>query len=386
MVEDKPHIVASDLKSRLEAINKSLPKIKTVFFKEVTPPQCFSLKLSVIVPIYNSERYLEKAIKSILSQTLHDIEIICVDDGSSDNSVNILERLAKTDERLVVLKKENGGQSSARNAALDIAKGQYIGFVDSDDTIPADYFETLYSYAVNFDADIVQCGVLMISENNHHICPWPFNKDIWLLETRNPYLNKLFLTYSSGFVWNKIYKNELFDNKLRFIEGIYWEDNPFILEICQKAKNIVSINDVCYHYLQRNGSTVHSKGAKVHFDLLTSVEHIIYFLNNNGVSKIDYQSFASSIKFRLDDELARVKKNKSLRFSEKMKFMGKYQALLFNIRYLSLSDKLNLSSEYRSLKKHAAGVVAFFKIVPYLFKLIKYILCSPYYLAKEGWK
>lgn len=221
MVEDKPHIVASDLKSRLEAINKSLPKIKTVFFKEATPPQCFSLKLSVIVPIYNSERYLEKAIKSILSQTLHDIEIICVDDGSSDNSVNILERLAKTDERLVVLKKENGGQSSARNAALDIAKGQYIGFVDSDDTIPADYFETLYSYAVNFDADIVQCGVLMISENNHQICPWPFNKDIWLLETRNPYLNKLFLTYSSGFVWNKIYKNELFDNKLRFIEGIY---------------------------------------------------------------------------------------------------------------------------------------------------------------------
>ena len=222
MVEDKPHIVASDLKSRLEAINKSLPKIKTVFFKEATPPQCFSLKLSVIVPIYNSERYLEKAIKSILSQTLHDIEIICVDDGSSDNSINILERLAKTDERLVVLKKENGGQSSARNAALDIAKGQYIGFVDSDDTIPSDYFETLYSYAVNFDADIVQCGVLMISENNHQICPWPFNKDIWLLETRNPYLNKLFLTYSSGFVWNKIYKNELFDNKLRFIEGIYW--------------------------------------------------------------------------------------------------------------------------------------------------------------------
>lgn len=115
-------------------------------------------KLSIIVPVYNVEKYLSKCLESLIHQTLQDIEIICVDDGSTDSSLEILKSFAKTDSRIKVFSQKNQGQSAARNLALKHAKGEYLGFVDSDDWVDLDYFEKLYRVAKSSNCDIACAG------------------------------------------------------------------------------------------------------------------------------------------------------------------------------------------------------------------------------------
>ena len=113
-----------------------------------------NISLSIIVPVYNVENYLIRCLDSLVNQTLKEIEIICINDGSKDNSLNILEEYAKKDSRIIILNQENAGLSAARNAGMEIAKGEYIGFVDSDDWVDLDFFEKLYIAAKNNDCDI----------------------------------------------------------------------------------------------------------------------------------------------------------------------------------------------------------------------------------------
>ncbi len=111
-------------------------------------------KVSVIVPVYNVEKYLEECIESLINQTLTDIEIICINDGSTDNSLKILEELQKKDNRIKIINQKNSGVSSARNNGIENATGEYIGFVDSDDWIDSDYYEKLYNTAKKYNSDI----------------------------------------------------------------------------------------------------------------------------------------------------------------------------------------------------------------------------------------
>ena len=118
------------------------------------------IKVSVIVPVYNTFRYLEQCLNSILNQTLKEFEVICVNDGSTDDSAKILEKYSQKDKRIVVINQENAGASAARNAGLDCAKGRYIAFVDSDDYIKKNFLEVLYTTAVNTEADITACDII----------------------------------------------------------------------------------------------------------------------------------------------------------------------------------------------------------------------------------
>ena len=122
-------------------------------------------KVSVIVPVYNTEKYLEKCLNSLINQTLHDIEVICVNDGSTDNSLNILNQYAQKDNRIKIINQENKMQGAARNAGTQIAAGEYIGFVDSDDWIDLDYFEKLYNAATKYNLDIALATNVRISKN-----------------------------------------------------------------------------------------------------------------------------------------------------------------------------------------------------------------------------
>ena len=343
--------------------------------------------ISIIIPVYNCEDYLSRTLDSILVQSLKNIEIICINDGSQDKSLEILQQYAERDSRIVVIDKENGGQSSARNKGLEVAKGDYIGFIDADDTIPEDYYQKLYDNAFNSNADIVQCRALMIYEKDGCIKEWELNKDILTLDSRNSNFNKLLMTYASGFVWNKIYRRSLFHN-ITFINGIYWEDNPFNLEIALKASKILSIPDTYYYYLQRENSTVYSKNAKIHFDLLKSSEYIIDYLNNpkNQIAKKHYQEFIPSIICRLNFEYSKAFSNPNLSKKECKKYKRLHHRLLFKIKYLPLSEKLNYTYEKEHLKKHINNFLKPFKIFEYLLRLIKYIIGAPYYLIKEGWK
>lgn len=378
---DKLNVINQNLEENLNSvINKTC---LTNFNDEYDDLNPF---ISVIVPVYNSEKYLSKTLDCIVAQTLKNIEIICVNDGSTDSSLEILQRYSEQDKRIKIINKENGGLSSARNKGIDTAVGQYIGFVDSDDIIPENYYQQLYENAINCNADIVQCRILMLYQENGKIEKWTLNNDILQFDSRNSNLNKLLLTYASG-CWNKIYRKNLFEN-IRFINGIYWEDNPFNLEISLKANKIISIPDTYYYYVQRDGSIVYSQNAKLHYDLLKGANYIIDYLNNpkNQIAKKHYQEFIPSIICRLNFEYSKAFSNPNLSKKERKKYKRLHHRLLFKIKYLPLSEKLNYTYEKEHLKKHINNFLKPFKIFEYLLRLIKYIIGAPYYLIKEGWK
>ena len=341
--------------------------------------------ISIIIPVYNVEKYLAETLDSLLVQTLHNIEIICVNDGSTDNSQKILEEYSQKDKRVKILQKENGGQASARNKGMEIAKGDFIGFMDSDDLIPEDYYEKLYKNALIHNADIVQCRYFMVYEDGKEE-PWDLNPEIMALESRNRHFkNRLMLAYSSGVVWNKIYKAEILKD-IRFIDDSSpWEDNPFIIMALQQANKIVSVPDTYYFYLQRNNSSIHEPNSRVHFRLLKSSEYIIEYLNNkkNNISKKDYKEFYPLLINRMNYEYSRMCNNSKVSKKEHKKYDKIHHRLFFKIKYLPLTDKLNCTTEYWALKRHLKNLLAPFVILELILRLVKNVLLFPYYFIRE---
>lgn len=216
--------------------------------------------VSIIVPIYNVEKYLHKCIDSILNQTLKNIEIILVNDGSTDNCGKIIDEYAKKDERIIVIHKENEGQSSARNKGLDIARGKYIGFVDSDDWLHHDMYENLYNAINESNADLCICGREAYSEDR--ILGYQIKLENELIDLneydiRDYISSKLFYKHTVSSC-NKIYKKEIIkNNNIRFEDVSYVgsEDALFNYQYLLIAKKIKSIDKIGYSQLSRNGST-----------------------------------------------------------------------------------------------------------------------------------
>lgn len=219
--------------------------------------------ISIIVPIYNVEKYLVKCIESIINQTLSNIEIILVDDGSTDNCGIIIDGYAKKDSRIKVIYKNNGGQSSARNMGLDIARGKYIGFVDSDDWIDNDMYENLYKSIIESNADICVCGRQACLENGevtNKNCIDNELIDFGKKSLKEYIVDRLFYKHTVV-VWNKLYKKEIIDNNsIRFEDVSYIgsEDTLFNYQILCHTKKIRAIDKICYTQLSRYGSTARS--------------------------------------------------------------------------------------------------------------------------------
>lgn len=218
-------------------------------------------KISIIVPVYNVEEYLEICIDSILNQTFKDFELILVNDGSTDNSLKICKYYENIDNRIYIIDKKNGGLSSARNAGLDIAKGEYIGFVDSDDYIHPQMYELLYNQIIKNKADISMCDFKKVSEFNKKelSAKGILNNKIEILDNKES-LFKLGEKDSVTYIvsWNKLYNKGLFKN-IRFKEGIIHEDEYIIHRLLYQAKNLVYIKGRLYFYLQREGSIMNRK-------------------------------------------------------------------------------------------------------------------------------
>lgn len=204
--------------------------------------------ISIVVPIYNVEQYLEKCLDSIKTQTFTDYEVLMVNDGSTDNSAVIAQQYT-SDPRFKLINKPNRGQGKARNIGIDSANGEYLCFIDSDDFIEERYLEVLYSLIMREDADIAQCGV----------------NRVWTDGRKQPYaytgladgvyfdIGK-YLLESSFVMCNKLYRRKLFDN-LRYPEGIKFEDFALAPQIYSRAKKIVATGSTLYNYLWRNDST-----------------------------------------------------------------------------------------------------------------------------------
>lgn len=214
-------------------------------------------KISLILPVFNAEESLTKCLDSVINQTLTDIEIICVDDCSTDNSLEILENYAKKDSRIIVLNQEtNQGQGAARNRGLQIASGEYVGFVDSDDWVENDYFEKLYNTAIKYNADIATANML---KHKKYYKKYNVLHKKYLLKSDIQEKIKLYSDKKQFFfyVMNKIYKTSLIKNNcINFAQGQIFEDVQFSIQAIYYANLIVSVPNTTYHYVEHHNSTV----------------------------------------------------------------------------------------------------------------------------------
>lgn len=217
-----------------------------------------NIVISIVVPVYNVEIYLDKCIKSIVGQSYRNLEIILVDDGSTDNSLNICNFWIDKDERIKIIHKKNGGLSSARNAGIDIATGDYIAFVDSDDYIDNEFVAKLLNKMLETDSDIVCCGYYEIINGERNIS----NKKLICGEyTKKEALEMLIKWDIQDYAWNKLYRRSLFEN-IRYPEGRNYEDMATTYKIFLKANKVTVIGEKLYNYLIRKGSISNTDNNK----------------------------------------------------------------------------------------------------------------------------
>lgn len=232
-------------------------------------------KVSIIVPVYNVEKYIDKCLNSLVNQTLKEIEIIVVNDGSPDNSQKIIDKYVKKyPNKIKSYIKKNGGQGSARNYGLKKANGEYIGYVDSDDFIEKDMYKKLYNKAKEKDYDIVVCGNYNVSEDYQ-------NKNVdAFISNYNSDLENIF--FGKMAVWNKIYKRDiLIKNKLEFKEKVWYEDLAFTLKAIMNSNTFAFIDEPLYDYLIREGSTMNNSNVQRNLEILDAFNDILFYIKHN---------------------------------------------------------------------------------------------------------
>ncbi len=279
--------------------------------------------ISVIAPVYNVENYIDKCVTSIVNQTYNNLEIILVDDGSTDSSGNKCDEWMRKDSRVVVVHKKNGGLSSARNLGIDVAKGEYLVFVDSDDVIHKEMISVLKK-AVDFNkSDMAYCDLKIVNEDES-IKEGNVAKDITYLN----YSTSEFIKdwYDENEVihtvaWNKIYKKDLF-SKIRYPEGKLHEDEFTTYKVALLAKRITYVNEQLYFYMQRGNSITGKLNVK-RLDVLEAFKERIDiakevdqdFYNNSNVAYLDL-IINYYFKFKENDNYNVAKKLKNKFFEE----------------------------------------------------------------------
>lgn len=248
-------------------------------------------KVTLIIPVYNVEKYLRQAIESAMAQTYKNIEIILVDDGSTDGSKVICDEYAKKDDRIKVLHKENGGLSDSRNHGIDNSDGKYIMFLDSDDFLEPDAIENMYNEIVSKDADYVIGNYINATEEGEK-----WEKPVFNLEKYKPfklsiddYVNSFYIMNSSA--CNKIFKREFIDGlNLRFVKGVPAEDAIFTTYCFIKSSKVYYTPCIVFNYRQRKGGSISSHCSASYFSGISKAYKMIYenFKNNNRLGYYRY--------------------------------------------------------------------------------------------------
>jgi glycosyltransferase involved in cell wall biosynthesis len=224
--------------------------------------------ISIIIPVYKVEKYLEKCIKSVLDQTYKNLQIILVDDGSPDNCGKICDNYVKIDNRIEVIHKENGGLSDARNVGLKKARGKYIGFVDSDDYVSNGMFENMYNTLVNNNADVSICNFYTVIDNKNIIKNVDNGIEIYnkLEILKEILLDKKIQSYA----WNKLYKRELFKD-IEYPVGKKYEDIGTTFYILEKCNKIAVSGSPEYYYITRGDSIVNNNTEGTVIDYISLI-------------------------------------------------------------------------------------------------------------------
>ena len=271
--------------------------------------------ISIVVPIYNVEKYLNRCIDSIINQTYKNIEIILVDDGSIDNSKMICDEYSNLDNRIVVIHKENGGLSSARNTGIDIAKGKYITFIDSDDFIELDYIEYLYSLILKYDTYISVCKH-NVFYNDDYKKPLINNID-YKISKEELLKDILYGKNYSVSACGKLYLKDLFKD-IRYPIGKLFEDNDTTYKLIDKVSYIAIGFESKYNYMLRNDSITRKEFSNKHLYLIEAVDNMGNYLSKydsleKAIIRMRYWSRISTLNRMINSSNQDIKKEKELR-------------------------------------------------------------------------
>lgn len=280
--------------------------------------------ISVIVPIYNVENYLAKCLDSIVNQTYTNLEIILINDGSTDNSQKIANEYALQDLRIKLINKENGGLSDARNGGLEIFKGDYIVFVDSDDWIAGDMLKHLFDEMVNTQSEIVECAVFYVyGDRNVSNSKTSYKAEYTREDALKELINGgVFQTH----VWNKLYKKEVIAD-IKFPKGKINEDEFWTHQVFANAKKIAYFPKPMYHYLQRENSIMGTYSLRKLNGVEGMFERMLFMKKNFPNLYLDSKivvfraclnHYQQILQLKIDED--HVGKNKLIGFRKKLSF------------------------------------------------------------------
>ncbi len=320
------------------------------------------MKISVIVPIYNTEKYLSKCIESLINQDHDNLEIILVNDGSKDNSQKICEEYAEKDSRIVLINKENGGLSSARNHGLKLATGDYVAFVDSDDWIELDMYSSMLKHIIETNAELCFCAYFKDNVNNSIVCGLSENKETLDFHSiRENVIPRMIAPYNLGskerilpMVWRVLYNRKFLEsNNLYFSTDMpYAEDDIFIIDALFNCSNISLLNKPFYHYVFREGSAVNKyrpkyrKEKNLYFNNLIEILKTYSSVDSDFVIKYKRNLNNQFICINEGDIINECHTDNKKKISDKLKYIKnicddeKLQHLLKNLNVDFLSKRL----------------------------------------------
>lgn len=238
--------------------------------------------ISVVIPVYNVDKYVGKCLSSLVEQTYRDFEIIAVNDGSTDNSLDILRHFEQKYDFITVIDKKNGGMSSARNAGMKIARGEYLSFVDSDDFVAPTFLEELYNACERYGADIACCYYYYRFVENDFLFEYPFR--CHGVYNNQEAMNKLLRdTQIQSLVWNKLYRRSLFADYGITFPSMCFEDMATANRVFAHAKRVVVLDRPLYYYNQQPSSTLATMNANKINDFIRAIAMVRISLEKNGL-------------------------------------------------------------------------------------------------------
>ncbi|MDQ0359803.1 glycosyltransferase family 2 protein [Breznakia pachnodae] len=316
--------------------------------------------ISVVIPAYNREKQIGRCLDSLLSQSYEHMEIIVVNDGSTDNTKQILDDYQKQyPDKLIAIHTENRGVSEARNAGIERVSGKYMGFIDSDDYVAKDMYEKLYAKITEDDFDVVACNSLSI---------YPDRKDIVNSGMYDYQDNHELLIDAYTVLWNKLYKTEIVKN-YRFKPNVWYEDVLILNQIYPEIKKVAGISDVGYYYVQNEGSITYTYNDKL-YQLVENMDDLVDYYKQHGyyddyrdeleytyvrylfgtfIKRLakakDYKKFKEGTRYvmkKVNEQFPSYKKNKYLNEKNgKSTYLKQFNLLLATVIYFKEKNKMN---------------------------------------------
>ena len=297
--------------------------------------------ISIIIPVYNTIQYINQCLESVCNQTYPHLEIICIDDGSTDGSEKIIDNFAKSDNRIITIHQENHGESNARNIGLKKATGEYIAFLDCDDWIELDMYQKMVNTMQSEDVDIVAGNWFSETQNNSYVVTNNKNVDIGKFNREKllVYIYERDEYKSFAYMWNKLYKKKLFYNKennlILFDENLrLGGDVLYLAQLVLNSNNAIYLDQPFYHYRQREDSGCHTKDLSKRQDWLTAYMKLIELFKTENINNNILNFVKRFLAYHCSNvaELAYIQKNKTVLLSCQ-ELMKQYEKIYKQLNY-----------------------------------------------------